>query len=113
MVITKVRQLGKLTLLVLIRKKSPEFVGDIKIMIDNDPQKSMMAIAKNTGVSEFLIRKTVHDCLRYFSYKMRRGQQDSAPCHTSRKSLAWLSDNYNDHITRDMWPHYYQDCNPP
>ena len=52
------------------KKRTPEFVGEIKIIIDNDPSKSRRAIAKDTGVSEFLIRQTVHENIRYFSYKM-------------------------------------------
>lgn len=219
------------------KKRTPEFVGEIQAMIDNDPSKSMRSIARDTGVSEFLIRQTVHEDIRYFSYKMRKGQflsqamkdkrkaraakllnklkhpllpnmlwvfsdeknfcqdqmvntqnnrwlavspkdvprvmknkypanimvfgvvtsdgdvmppfmfpqglrlntdgyikcleevvlpwikgvagerpyawqQDSAPCHTSRRSLAWLSDNFSDHITPDMWPPNSPDCNP-
>ena len=92
------------------KKITPEFDSEIKPMIDNDPPKSTRAIARGTGVSEFLIRQTVHEDIRYFSYKMRRGQQDSAQCHTilSRRTLAWLawlswlSYNLSDHITRDM-----------
>ena len=57
-------------------------------MIGNDLSKSMRAIARETGVFEFVIRQTVHEEIRHFSYKMRRGQQDSAPCHMIRKTLA-------------------------
>ena len=51
-------------------------------MIDNDPSKSTRAIARNTGVSGFLIRNTAREDILYFSYKMRNGQQDSGPYHT-------------------------------
>ena len=40
------------------KKKTLEFVGEIKTMIDNDPWRSARAIARDTGVSEFLIRET-------------------------------------------------------
>ena len=63
-----------------------EFVGEIKTMTDSDSSMSMKAIAMDTGVSEFM--QTVHEDLRYFSYKMRKGQQDYAPCHTSKRTLA-------------------------
>ena len=56
------------------KKITLEFVGEIKTTIDNDPLKSMGAIAMDTGVSEFLIRQRVHEDIRHFSYKMRKGQ---------------------------------------
>ena len=49
-------------------KKTSEFVSEIKTMTDNDPSKSMRAIARETGVSELLIRQTVHEHIRYISY---------------------------------------------
>ena len=60
------------------KKKTPEFVGEIKTMIDNDSSKSMTGIYRDMGVSEFHIRQTVHEEIRYFSYKMCKGLQDSA-----------------------------------
>ena len=39
-------------------------------------------------------------------------QQDSAPCHTSRKTQAWLSENFVDHTGPDIWPPSSPDCNP-
>ena len=53
--ITKVQQLGKTH--PARSDKSPEFVGDIKTMIDSDLSKSIRAISKDTEVSEFLIRQ--------------------------------------------------------
>ena len=64
------------------RKMTPEFVGEIKTMIDNDPSKSKKVIVIDTGVSEFLIRQTVHEDIRYLSYKMHKGQQYSV--HATR-----------------------------
>lgn len=31
-------------------------------------------------------------------------QQDSAPCHVSKKSLLWLKENCYDFISKDTWP---------
>ena len=39
-------------------------------------------------------------------------QQDSAPCHTSRKSLQWISSNFRDYASPDVWPPNSPDCNP-
>ena len=42
------------------KKRTPEFVGEIQTMIGNDPSKSIRSIARDMGVSEFLIRQVVH-----------------------------------------------------
>ena len=84
--ITKVRQLGETHSARSDKKITPEFVGEINTMIDNDPSKSMRAIARDAGMSQFLIRQTVHEDIRYFSYKIRKGQQDAAPGHTIRRN---------------------------
>ena len=39
-------------------------------------------------------------------------QQDSAPCHTSRKSQRWLGDHFFDFTTPDVWPPNSPDLNP-
>lgn len=39
-------------------------------------------------------------------------QQDSAPAHTARKTQEWLSVNFYDHVTPDLWPPNSPDCNP-
>ena len=57
-------------------------------MIENDPSKSIRAIATDTGVFESLIRQTEHEDSRSFSYKMHKGQQASAQYHTNRRTLA-------------------------
>ena len=63
------------------KKITPEF--DYGIMIDNDP--SLRAMARDTEVSEYRIRQTVHEDIRYFSYEMRKGANRTLrPCHTSR-----------------------------
>ena len=94
------------------KKRTLEFICEIKTKVDNDPSKSMRATARDTGVSEFHIGQTVHEDIRYFSYKMDKRQQDAAPCHASRGTLAWLPDNSSDHFTPDMWPPNSPDCNP-
>ena len=81
------------------KKRTAEFVDEIKTTTDNDPSKSVRAIARDTGVSEFLNRQTVPEDIRYFSYKMYKNQQNSALCHTSRRTIALLSDNFSDHIS--------------
>ena len=46
-------------------------------MIDNDLSKSIMSIAMDIEVSEFLIRQVVHEDIHYFSHKMRKSQFSS------------------------------------
>ena len=42
-------------------------------MIDNDPSKSTRSIDRDLGVYEFLIKQLVHEDIKCFSYKMRKG----------------------------------------
>ena len=73
----------------------------------------MRAIARDTECLNFL---SVKQCMKTFGIshacKMSKGQQDSAPCHTSRRTLARLSNNFSDCNTPDMWPPNFPDCNP-
>ena len=39
-------------------------------------------------------------------------QQDSAPCHTSGKSLKWLSANFFKYTSPNVWPPNSPDLNP-
>lgn len=39
-------------------------------------------------------------------------QQDSAPCHTSGKSQKWLSENFYDFTSPNVWPPNSPDLNP-
>ncbi|QQP52414.1 Uncharacterized protein FKW44_004561 [Caligus rogercresseyi] len=39
-------------------------------------------------------------------------QQDSAPCHTSRKTQKWLSENLDDYTSPNIWLPNSPDCNP-
>ena len=39
-------------------------------------------------------------------------QQDSAPCHTSRKTQLWLSNNFINFVPPDVWPPNSLDLNP-
>ncbi|XP_046868909.1 uncharacterized protein LOC124461437 [Drosophila willistoni] len=54
--------------------RSAEFVQKVQAIIDEDPSKSIRALAKDLNVSDGLIRRVVHEDLRYKSYVMRRGQ---------------------------------------
>ncbi|QQP52271.1 Uncharacterized protein FKW44_004373, partial [Caligus rogercresseyi] len=38
-------------------------------------------------------------------------QQDSAPCHTSRKTQKWLSENLDDYTSPNIWLPNSPDCN--
>ena len=49
------------------KKRTPEVVGYIQVMIDKDPSKSIRSITRDMGVSEFLIRHLAHEDTHYFS----------------------------------------------
>ena len=89
MVIMKVQQLRSLTDC-SDKKRTTEFVGEIHIMIDNDPNKSVRSITKDMGESEFLIRQVVHKDRWYFSYKIRKGQILSKVVKDKKKDHAVL-----------------------
>ena len=54
------------------KKKTHESLADIEDIIDNDSRKSTRSIARDMGMSEFLIELVVHEDNLYFSYKMRK-----------------------------------------
>ena len=49
------------------KKITPKFVANNQAMIENDPSKSISSIAKDMGVSEFLIEQVIYEITRYFS----------------------------------------------
>ena len=55
-------------------KRTCKVVGEIWIMNYDDPDKLVMSVARNMGVSAFLIRLVVHEEIRYLSCKIRKGQ---------------------------------------
>ena len=69
------------------KKRTPKFFGEIKTMINNDPSLSINSIARDIGMSEFLIRQVVHDNILYFSYKMRKYQFSSQAIKEKRKDF--------------------------
>ena len=110
-VVTKVRHLGSLTLIVLIR--TPRFVNRIQAMIDHDLCKSIRLLARDVEMSEFLIRQVVHENIWCFSdYFYHRPKKDkrkdnSAKLfntlkHTHKLNMFWFfldEKNFNqDHI---------------
>jgi len=76
--------------------RNTQFVQQVQEIVDESPSKSMRAIARDLNVSEGLIRRVVHENLRYKSYVMRRGQFMSAQTESetySRKTsleALWL-----------------------
>ena len=54
--------------------RTPEFVSSVQAAIDEDPGKSMRALARELQVDDATIRRVVHEDLSYKSYVMRRGQ---------------------------------------
>ena len=54
------------------KKRTLKSLGVIQAIINNDPSKSIRSIAKDVGVSDFLIHQEVHEYIHYFSYKIRK-----------------------------------------
>lgn len=50
------------------------FVEDVKGIVEDNPRKSMRAIAREKGVSDSTVRRVVHDDLGLKSYALRRAQ---------------------------------------
>jgi DNA-binding transcriptional regulator YhcF (GntR family) len=51
-----------------------DFVTTLQEKINDNPSKSMRALAKEMQCNEKTIRKCIQEDIRYKSYKMRRGQ---------------------------------------
>ncbi|XP_025161066.1 uncharacterized protein LOC112589993 [Harpegnathos saltator] len=64
--------------------RNTQFVQQVQEIVDESSSKSMRAIARDLNVSESLIRRVVHEDLRYRSYVMRRGQFMSAQTRKQR-----------------------------
>lgn len=69
------------------RLRTQEFVAEVQKIIENEPSKSMLAIARMKGVDEKLIWLGVHEDIRYFSYKLRMGQFLPKACQCWKKRL--------------------------
>ncbi|UYV79133.1 hypothetical protein LAZ67_17001207, partial [Cordylochernes scorpioides] len=54
--------------------RTPDSISHVQASIDEDPGKSMRALARELQVDEVIIRRVVHENLCYKSYVMRRGQ---------------------------------------
>ena len=79
---------GTAALIVLIGKKTPEFLAEIQAVIDNNPSNSIRFIAKDMGVSEFLSWQIMHEDIHYFTYKMRKSQFLSQALNDKSKDYA-------------------------
>lgn len=64
--------------------KTTQFIQQIQAIVDENPSKSIRALARDLKVSEGLVRRVVHEDLRYKSYVMRRGQFMSAQTREQR-----------------------------
>ena len=64
--------------------RTPQFVQQVQDIIDEDPLISIRAFSRDLQVSEFLIRRSVHEDIRYKSCVMRRGQFMSAQTREQR-----------------------------
>ena len=66
------QQLRSPTLNILIR--TTHFWWETQVIMDNNPSNSIRSIARNMGMSEFLIWQVVYEGIHYFSYKIRNGK---------------------------------------
>ncbi|KAK8374093.1 hypothetical protein O3P69_019943, partial [Scylla paramamosain] len=104
--------------------RDAEFVTQLRAMVDEDPSRSMRSIARELQVSEGTWLRSSEVSIEVLQTHVKPWieevaagrpyvwQQDSAPCHTSRKSQKWLSDNFFDFVAPDVWPPNSPDLNP-
>ena len=109
MVIMKVRLFVIFTLIILMRKEYLNLFGEIKVIIDNNPSKSIRSLACDIGASEFHIRQLVHEDIRYFSYKIKKGQFLSQAMKDKRKDSALKFFNKLKHILQPNIPWFFSD----
>ncbi|KAM0736931.1 hypothetical protein ACS0PU_000024 [Formica fusca] len=64
--------------------RTTQFIQQIQAIVDENPSKSIRALARDLKVSEGLVRRVVHEDLRSKSYVMRRGQFMSAQTREQR-----------------------------
>ena len=64
--------------------RNTQFVQQVQKIVHESPSKSMGAIARDLNVSEGLIRRVVHEDLRYKSYVLCRGHFMSAQTRNQR-----------------------------
>ena len=89
-------------------KRTPEFVGKVKTMTDNDPSVNE---GHSQGHRSIWVSYQTDSAWRQSVFLIQDAQGPTG-CHTSR-ILAWLSDNFSDKfMTRDMWPNNSPDWNP-
>ena len=69
-------------------KRTTKFIGEIQVIIDNNPSMSIRSIDRHMGVSESLIRQLVHEDIRYAAQKMRKGHFLSLTIKNKRKDRA-------------------------
>lgn len=53
--------------------RTPEFVARVQQKVDQDPSKSIRSLARELGVANATIHRTVHEDLRYGSYALKTG----------------------------------------
>ena len=54
--------------------RTPEFIEQLQNMIDEDPSKSIRALARELNVDEKTVRNCVHEDIRYKSYALKKHQ---------------------------------------
>ena len=67
------------------KKRTFEIVIDIQDMINDNYCQSIRSIARDMGVSEFLIQQVVHADIQYFLFKMKKDQFLSQAMKDKRK----------------------------
>ena len=86
------------------------------VTIDSDVKASFIFIYNFKPSAETHI-KCLEEIMMTWIERVSAGrsyfwQQDSEPCHTSRRIQSWLSENFCDHIIPNIWPPNLPDCNP-
>ena len=67
------------------KERNPEIPAETLAAIENDISKSVKSKTKDMRVPEYPIRIVVHEDIRYFLYKIRKGQFSSQAMKNWRK----------------------------
>ena len=99
---------------------NPEFVRDLQRRIDEDPGRSIAALAGDMDVGRVtaaIYIDVMSTVVKPWMDKVAAGrsyvfQQDGAPAHNAKVTQDWLSANLPDFWGKELWMPGSPDCNP-
>ena len=102
--------------LIMMKSKHPIHIMMFKVVTSNgDVMPSFIfphALRLNTEAYIKCLKEVVFWIKRMDAGRPYVWQQDPVPCHTSRRTQSWLSENFCNHITPNTWLPNSPDDNP-